>query len=224
MNVLNKQDLKALNMLLLWLEDNINMGTTIVFDEESSISSEECEPALRKALNFLSPVAKPSSGEATDELEPPSPVSDASSLLSQILDNGCVTEKQAGVLKDKGWPLWQVNDDYTDFEFEVTYQTEEENGDDRYSFNIHLTFDWQAKNIYLTLGTNLGDGFNDYHNVPFEDKRLEFSLDNYVETLFNQAEMGADEDEFLALTTKYPEAWKEVMVATTKLSDALGVQ
>ena len=45
-----------------------------------------------------------------------------------------------------------------------------------------------------------------------------------METLSNQAEMGADEDEFLALTTKYPEAWKDVVAATAKLSDVLGIQ
>ena len=220
MNILNEQELKALNMLLLWLEDNINMGPPILFDEESNISSEECEPALRKVLNSLSTSVEQPSGQA----ESPSTISATPLLLSQILENGSFTEEQANVLKDKGWPLRQDNDDYTDFEFEATYQTEEENNDDRYSFNIHLTFDWQGKIFYLTLGTNLGDGFNDYHNVPFDDKRLEVSLENYVETLSNQAEMGADEDEFLALTTKYPEAWKDVVAATAKLSDVLGIQ
>jgi hypothetical protein len=66
------------------------------------------------------------------------------------------------------------SEDYTDFEYEITY--EQGPGEDlgRKSLNLHLTIDWKARTIYQTLGVNLGDGFE--RGLNANDDGRDFSI------------------------------------------------
>lgn len=146
------------------------------------------------------------------------------SLLNAIIHNGELSQVHVKAIEKAGWQLWQQCNEYSDLELDVTYQTQEENNIERYSLNIHLTIRWEDKSVYMLLGTNLGDGFNSHHQVNYDNRPLEDALESYLEQLFNAFEMGAEEDEYLALVTKYPDAWKKITDGVAKLTECLGIE
>lgn len=139
--------------------------------------------------------------------------------LSSILKTGSLSEEQIKEINATGWHIWQNSSSYTDIELEVTYQTEEENGDDRYSLNLHLTLNWDESNMYMVLGTNLGDGFNDLHHVS--DDGLPF--DEQLERCIDALRENEGENEFISLIDTYPDAWAEILSGANKLSCLFGV-
>ena len=53
MNCLNTQELSILESLELWLEDNVDQGTNISFDD--GVMSSHCLPVLAKVIASLKP-------------------------------------------------------------------------------------------------------------------------------------------------------------------------
>jgi hypothetical protein len=142
--------------------------------------------------------------------------------LADILNDGELKPQYLEKIKDAGGEVGQSNADYTDFEFDVTYQSEEL-GQDRCSLNLHVIFDWQKKHVYMILGTNLGRGFNEHHEVAQGGQPSELALEDYIAGLSNAAKIGTEEDEYLFLITKHPDSQEAIKAATAKLLGVLGL-
>lgn len=63
-------------------------------------------------------------------------------------------------LKARGWYEFNSDGQYQDFEIEFTYQAQTKT-EERKSFNIQMSLDFEDKSIRICLGNNLGDGFNE---------------------------------------------------------------
>lgn len=50
---MEKHEIEALEQLLWWLDDNVDQGTEMFFDNEGKISSAEMLPIVKKAIEQL---------------------------------------------------------------------------------------------------------------------------------------------------------------------------
>ncbi|CAH7382374.1 hypothetical protein VCHA53O466_40439 [Vibrio chagasii] len=129
-----------------------------------------------------------------------------------------LSEKQVKALKDANFYDWGASDDYTDYEFNVTYLTEKETGGDHHSFDLHFTIDWDDKNIYMALGTNVGCGWNDYIQVNLTSNK---PWGEAVTDAIAEKTKENKDDEYVLLATKYSKAHDEIVKAATDAYNAL---
>lgn len=145
------------------------------------------------------------------------------SLYSKLLSAGGLSQDAIKIFERDGWHLWQASGSYSDIELDVTFQTKEENGDDRYSFNLHFTFVWETAQTYMTLGVNLGGGFDEMHNVEHSEKPLNEQVEEFVKNLRVSTQSNSKKDELLLLIDSHPTAWDEVIAGAKCLSESLQI-
>lgn len=129
-----------------------------------------------------------------------------------FLDKGFSVPQLEG-LNSLGFVCWQENSDYTDFEFEVTYK-EKSATNDRESLNLHITFNWEESKLSATLGTNLGDGFNDLHWIDWAGGSLRDLIAKFVEALDCK-------DTYKTLANDNAEQYQDVLKAAAQISSFL---
>ncbi|MCU7556087.1 hypothetical protein OCL06_15960 [Alteromonas sp. ASW11-19] len=139
------------------------------------------------------------------------------SVLSAIFHAGEVSDVQRAQLHKLGWIEWQDSGDYSDFELEASFG---EAQDDRYhSLNVHLTFNWQHSQMYLVIGTNLGDGFNGYHQIYHDGLPLDEQLERSMDTLREST----TDDPVITVIDQHPHAWASIKEGVGRLSSMLGI-
>lgn len=57
MSCLTNQENNIIKSLEAWLEDNVDQGTDIAFDNDGAVTSVECLPVLSKIIKCLTPTA-----------------------------------------------------------------------------------------------------------------------------------------------------------------------
>lgn len=143
-------------------------------------------------------------------------------VLQNILASnaGVVSDGQIEMFQSAGWHLWN-NDGfgYTDFEYCKMYQTRAENGHADYSLNVHLTIDWEGGEVYLMLGDNFGDGFNDEHYVGNDGSPFNEQMERCIKAIRETAA----NDPYLALIDSNPQAWADLVAAAERLGKVVGV-
>jgi hypothetical protein len=138
-------------------------------------------------------------------------------MLKDILRNSSVTNDQLEKFKSIGFSCWNDSVDYTDLELDITYQKKTDNGDDRLSFNLHATFNWEDRTFYMVLGTNEGDGWNEYHQVDCDGSDLGTLISSFIKSL----EKSNGKDEYIVLTKKYEDTHSGIIKGASKLSKLL---
>lgn len=133
-------------------------------------------------------------------------------IATIFLDNG-FSASQLEEFSKFGFVCWQENTDYTDFEFEVTYK-EKSAANDRESLNLHITFNWEESKLSATLGTNLGDGFNDLHWIDWAGGSLRDLIAKFVEALDCK-------DTYKTLANDNAEQYQDVLKAAAQISSFL---
>jgi hypothetical protein len=142
---------------------------------------------------------------------------DAELDLGRILERGFLTDLELMKFNAINWELWQKNDSYTDLELSVFKDGPEPS--DEHSFNVHLTFSWEEKLIYLTLGGNLGDGFNSYMSVSNDNSRLTAQ----VAARIDACREDGTEGKYIEYIDSDLAAWNDVMDGIAELSLLLGL-
>lgn len=74
-------------------------------------------------------------------------------------DDTCLSKSAMDALISRGWYEFNNDGQYQDFEIEFTYQAQTKT-EERKSFNLQMSLDFEDKSIRICLGDNLGDGFN----------------------------------------------------------------
>ena len=132
-----------------------------------------------------------------------------------------LTPEIENLFKDSGWHIYQSNEYYTDFEVDCTYkENDEDNIWDRYSFNLHLTINWEDREFYMVLGTNMGSGFNECVEISNDGSAFNSQINNKLSSI-NEGDVEYD---YKILVTKHPLAWSGIIEGATKLSKALSIQ
>ena len=116
------------------------------------------------------------------------------------------------VFLDKGFSVPQL-EGLNSLEFEVTYK-EKSATNDRESLNLHITFNWEESKLSATLGTNLGDGFNDLHWIDWAGGSLRDLIAKFVEALDCK-------DTYKTLANDNAEQYQDVLKAAAQISSFL---
>lgn len=162
--------------------------------------------------NLATELGETTSGTVVDLTSPSTELT----LLSTVLENQCLTDEQVEQIARLKWHVWQNNSDYTDLEFEIVYEEKKGSEEDK-SINLHFTFNWQERYAYMMLGTNLGDGFNECHQVKLRLFSLTAALDSFISGLLATK----NDDAFLSLINDHPDAWNGIREGAGKLSEWL---
>ena len=75
-------------------------------------------------------------------------------------EDTCLSKSAMDALISRGWYEFNNDGQYQDFEIEFTYQAQTKT-EERKSFNLQMSLDFEDKSIRICLGDNLGDGFNE---------------------------------------------------------------
>ncbi|MGD1524093.1 hypothetical protein [Vibrio harveyi] len=94
---------------------------------------------------------------------------------------------------------------YFDFMFETLYE-EAEKPRDHKDLCARFTFDWERKCTYLTLGDNVGEGFDDYLSLEKTSNSLKADTITAIEAL-------ADDNYLKMVIKKHPESYKKLLEA-----------
>lgn len=143
-----------------------------------------------------------------------------SCLLSKILeDHGFTDDFNSVIQQNTDFVVWNEGE-YSDIELEITV-TDEAEQSNRISMNLHMVFNWEDQCIYIDLGTNLGDGFNEGIHIPIETSQK--LSHQFSSTLSHSSEL----KEYIANLKEYTDeetilsAIKEMADQLDKLEDIL---
>lgn len=160
------------------LEDKVNELESLaaLFVKKTGDTSDDC--VLTGILNSLCEVRSRING-----IEDADIIGNPESFLEMLLGNpdeyqGNMPETFVDALDGSGWRVWQENGSYSDLELELKIPTA--SAGNYLSINIHLTFSWDEKDVYLVFGDNLGDGFNDGASIYFDFDNKEELLGNML--------------------------------------------
>ena len=145
------------------------------------------------------------------------------SYMKEMLHYKEVSAHHAKVFNEAGWWLKQSTSECADFEYDLAF-TGSDCDDLRHSFYLHLTLNWQSASVCLTVGANKGEGVELLHDITLaEGQYLDEALDEYLETLISQAEVGPDSAELISLIEQHADKWDAVLIDVRGLSEKLGV-
>lgn len=135
------------------------------------------------------------------------------SKLAQVLFSSEFDEDDLAFLDDLGFTYYTESDHYLDLQFDTTFQIASETSD-RYSFNLHLTLNFEECEAFFIFGTNFGDGFNEGVQVDIGDRPIVDYIKANIESL-------PPTDKYRLLTEKYPSAHQTMVDVATKLHSYL---
>ena len=145
------------------------------------------------------------------------------SYMKEMLHYKEVSPHHAKIFNEAGWWLNQSTSECADFEYDLTFLSSDCESL-RHSFNLRLTLNWQSSSVCLTVGANKGEGVELLHDITLaEGQYLAEALDEYLETLISQSEVGPDSAELISLINLHADKWNEVLSDVRELSDKLGV-
>ena len=93
------------------------------------------------------------------------------SALSSVFDSKSIPQSLMDELRSMGFSCYNQDGNYIDLQFDVTY-LEETRKHDRYSLNIEVSFHLEDNHVSVSLGTNLGDGFNSEYEIAYYDQNI----------------------------------------------------
>ena len=143
------------------------------------------------------------------------------SIIDATLNHGKLVSSQASQLESDGWLISQSSVDFTDIEHEETYvEASPEWGlDDRCSFNLRVTFSWQDRVLYWVIGTNLGDGVINDHEVKHKGHSLERELEDSIKSLRKTW----PPHPLIRIIDEYQDHWNSVVSAVAKVPKLLQI-
>jgi hypothetical protein len=160
---------------------------------------------VKVALTGTGPVLLPLKNE---------PIKAALPLSQTILSRKFITEDQAEQFSAIRFLNWGTDLDSGTFELDVTFQ-EADDEQDRFSFSVLITFDWDGNETLLSLGSNFGDGRNEHITMEvIEGAPLVDLMNKHIAAL----KQSAPNDKYLGLIERFPSAHREVIEGVQALS------